>query len=364
MRVLSIVAFLVVSSLLIGQSAAKNSPGSLLASEEIKTLEQLYEDAINDGGKLVVYHGGDTPTQQDDLKAAFAAAFPKINFTIVVDYSKYHNVRVDNQLETNTLVPDVVALQTLQDFPRWADEGKLLQYKPANFSQIHSDFKDPNGAWLSYIVFAFTYFSSAETLGSLPAPATPLDLVSPIYKNMIASSYPHDDDAVLFVFTRWVEKYGWDWAVKFAQQNVQFTRGSNVAGEITLAGKKAIAVGTDGDLKPAVDGEYPFLAWGQRIAILKKAKNVAAAKLFLNWLIGEQMQAKLAYTGFGVREDLKPTNGFTKQVWEIPSAGVSAFATFMEDRERIESWKQTFALYFGEVQGKQTPGVLGLHPGL
>lgn len=66
----------------------------------------------------MVYHGGDTPTQQDDLKAAFAAAFLKINLTLVVDYSKYHNVRFNNQLETNTLVPDVIALQTLHDFPR------------------------------------------------------------------------------------------------------------------------------------------------------------------------------------------------------------------------------------------------------
>lgn len=186
-----------------------------------------------------------------------------------------------------------------------------------------------------------------------------------VYKDLIASSYPHDDDAVLFVFARWVEKYGWDWAVKFAKQNVLFTRGSNVvAGEVVLAGKKAIAVGTGGDLKQAVDGQYPFLAWGQRIAILKKAKNVAAAKLFVNWLVSEQMQAKFAYTGWGVHEDLKPTNGFTQQVWEIPSAGVSAFAVFMEDRESVDSWKHTFALDFGEVQGAQTPGVLGLHPGL
>lgn len=131
-----------------------------LGKEETKFIAQLYQDAISEGGKLVLYHGGDTPTQQDGLKAAFAAAFPKINLAVVVDYSKCHNVRVDNQLASDTLVPDVVALQTLQDFLRWADEGKLLSYKPASFSQIYDGFKDPSGAWYAYIVFAFTYLSS------------------------------------------------------------------------------------------------------------------------------------------------------------------------------------------------------------
>ena len=355
MRVLSVLLFL--SSLLLGQTSAA------LSKEETKTIDQLYQDAIDEGGNLVFYHGGDTPTQQDRLKASFNAAFPKINLTLVVDYSKYHNVRIDNQLETNSLVPDVVALQTLQDFPRWKDEGKLLHYKPANFSQIYDGFKDPNGAWFAYIVFAFTYSSNATNLGGLPAPATPLDLVDPKYKGLIASSYPHDDDAVLFLFTQYVEKYGWEWAAKFATQGVSFNRGSNTAGELVRAGKKAIAVAGSGSGKGAIDGKYPFLAWGQRIAILKKAKNVAAAKLLLNWLATEASQKKNGFSGWTVRKDIPTTNG-QKQVWEIPEANVAKFATFMEDRERIEMWKQTFALYFGEVQGAPTPGVLGLHPGL
>ncbi|GAB9477847.1 Abc transporter, partial [Globisporangium polare] len=240
---------------------------------------------------------------------------------------------------------------------------KLLNYKPANFSQIYDGFKDANGAWFAYVVYSFTYLSNAKGLGSLPAPKTPLELVDPKYKGLIASSYPHDDDAVLYLFSRYVETYGWDWAAKFATQNVVFSRGSNVAGDVVAAGNKSIAVGTGGDLTPAINGKYPFLSWGQRIAILKKAKHPAAAKLLLNWLASEQTQRSVGYSGWTVRKDLATTNGF-KQIWEIPNAGVSNFAAFMEDRERIEQWKATFALYFGEVQGQPTPGALGLHPGL
>lgn len=42
-----------------------------------------------------------------------------MKLNVIVDYSKFHDARIDNQLATNTLVPDVVQLQTLQDYPRW-----------------------------------------------------------------------------------------------------------------------------------------------------------------------------------------------------------------------------------------------------
>lgn len=102
--------------------------GLSAGAEETRSLDEMYRDAVAEGGKLVIYAGGDTPTQQNDTAAAFRSRFPDIDLTIVVDDSKYHDVRVDNQLTTDTLVPDVVQLQTLQDFTRWKRQGKLLPY--------------------------------------------------------------------------------------------------------------------------------------------------------------------------------------------------------------------------------------------
>ncbi|KAF4647530.1 hypothetical protein FOL47_004485, partial [Perkinsus chesapeaki] len=75
--------------------------------EETKSLEELHAEALSEGAKLVIYHGGDTPDRQDFVVNAFREAYPDINLTMVVDYSKYHNARIDNQLDTNTLVPDI-----------------------------------------------------------------------------------------------------------------------------------------------------------------------------------------------------------------------------------------------------------------
>ncbi|KAG7386789.1 hypothetical protein PHYBOEH_008595 [Phytophthora boehmeriae] len=330
------------------------------ADEESKTIDDLYAEAVAEGGKLILYHGGDTPTQQDTLHKAFQQRFPDVNLTLVVDYSKYHNVRIDNQLETGTLVPDVVALQTLQDFPRWAEEGKLLSYKPKGFSQIHQSLKDKEGAWMAYTIFSFFSTYNSNDLGGLEAPATLADLADPKWSGKIAATYPHDDDAVLFLFTRYVDKYGWDWVAKLSNQSIDFHRGSHVASVRVAAGEKVVAMGSFSGSDPVKllgGNTTDYLSWGQRVAILEKAKHPAAAKLFMNWALSDEVQKDVVTAS--VRTDIN-----TDSPWNIQEANMAGFEVFMEDREKVEMWKQIFAVYFGEVQGEPTPGVLGLHPGL
>ncbi|OQR88575.1 ABC transporter, partial [Achlya hypogyna] len=337
---------------------------------ESKSLTQLYDEAVREGGNLVVYHGGDTADQQDFVANAFRTAYPKVNLTMIVDYSKYHNVRIDNQLETNSLVADVVALQTLNDYPRWKRQGKLLAYKPAGFNKVFKGFTDPDGTWLSHAVFTFSYFYDEAVLKKhgLEPPATAKDLADPKYANLIASAYPHDDDATLFVYWRYVQEYGWDWVKKMAAQRIEFKRGSHTPDLAVTAQRKAIGVAGSAPATNSTtvkeitgkDAASDYLAWGQRMAILKKAPHPAAAKLFVNWIISKDVQSTVM-GGFSSRTDLPPPSGV--QPWDIKRANSLAFQTFMEDRAKVEELKATFALYFNEVTGEPSPGQLGLHPG-
>ncbi|WP_326759018.1 ABC transporter substrate-binding protein [Streptomyces phaeochromogenes] len=330
-----------------------------MAQEETRSLVELYDDARAEGGTLTVYAGGDTADQQDMTVAAFNAEFPDIELNMIVDYSKYHNVRIDRQLATGTLVPDVTHLQTTFDFPRWKGLGVLLQYRPAGWDSIHDLFKDADGFWVAGNVFAFSYM-----FGPGGGPVTPQDLVDPRWKGHIASSHPGDDDATLFLFKSYVEAYGWEWLQAFADQQVHFHRGTNTPGEAVDEGRKQVGVGGAATGGPgttwAVPGDdHPFLAWGQRAAILRAAPHPAAAKFYLNWLVSPQWQAA-GFHGWGVRTDTLPEDG--RPIWEYPNAGLTEFPAFMEDRAEVERWRQTMNLYLGEVTGEPTPGRLGLRP--
>ncbi|WP_371662363.1 ABC transporter substrate-binding protein [Streptomyces sp. NBC_00280] len=340
--------------------------GAGARAEETRTLDELYQAAIAEGGKLVIYAGGDLANSGSGAGArtAFRQRFPQIDLNLIVDYSKYHDVRVDNQFATDTLVPDLVQLQTLHDFTRWKRQGRLLHYKPAGFGKLHKKFRDPDGAWVAGMVIAFSYLYDVAAAGT-DAPQTPLDLVDPRWKGAIASSYPHDDDAVLYLFALYAETYGWDWMAEFAAQQPQFARGSFSPGTAVTNKQKVIGVGTGGNPLATspnrwmmTDG-HPFMAWGQRLAILKQAANPTAAKLYLNWQLSTERQNS---NGWSVRTDIAPPTGL-KPIWEYPNANLDGFPRFMEDRAQVEQLKQTFALYFGEVKGDPTPGWPGLHPG-
>ncbi|WP_329222979.1 extracellular solute-binding protein [Streptomyces sp. NBC_01485] len=347
-----------------GASASAGRTGS--GAEETRSLDELYRAAVAEGGKLVVYAGGDTPTQQDGVRAAWRERFPDVDLTLIVDYSKYHDVRVDNQLATGTLVPDVVQLQTVQDFTRWKAQGRLLSYKPAGFSKVYDAFKDPQGAWVAVAAIGFSFMYGPDAVGS-DAPRTPLDLLDAKWKGRIASSYPNDDDAVLFLYSLYVKHYGWDWVAGLAAQDVRFARGSNSPGDAVQSGQYAIGVAgagaplATGPVKWVVPDSAPFMGWGQRAAILKQAANTTAAKLYLNWQLSKDSQQN-SFNGWSVRTDVTPASGL-KPIWEYPNANLDGFPRFMADRAEVERLKQTFALYFGEAKGDPTPGVLGLHPG-
>lgn len=346
--------------------AARSDAGT--GGEETRSLDQLYARAKAEGGKLVVYAGGDWKDQQDDTKNAFEERFPGVEVEMVVDYSKYQDARVDNQLATDTLVPDVVQLQTLQDFERWKREGVLLPYKPAGFGKVHDKFKDKDGAWVATDVLAFGAAYNKDLVGK-DAPRGVRELADPKWKGRIASAYPNDDDATLYLYSRYVRKFGWEWLDGMAR-NTEFLRGSDSAGNRMAEGKKAVGLGgwvtpdagndpeaTTVGMLPRTDD--PFVAWGQREAILKDARHPAAAKLFLNWQLSKERQTS---DGWSVRTDVAAPTGL-KKVWQYENSGIDGFPAFMRDRAAAERLRQQMTVYIGEVKGAPTPGHLGPHPG-
>ncbi|MDX2948089.1 MULTISPECIES: ABC transporter substrate-binding protein [Streptomyces] len=336
--------------------------------EESRSLDQLYAAAKAEGGRLVVYAGGDWKDQQDETKDAFEKRFPGVEIEMVVDYSKYHDARVDNQLATDSLVPDVVQLQTLQDFERWKRQGVLLPYRPAGFGKVHNRFKDADGAWIATDVLAFGAAYNKALVGR-DAPDSVRDFADPRWKGRIASAYPNDDDATLYLYSRYVKKFGWKWLRDMAR-NTEFLRGSDSAGNRMAAGEKAIGLGgwvtpdagndpeaTTVGMLPATGD--PFVAWGQREAIMRDARHPAAAKLFLNWQLSKERQTS---DGWSVRTDVAPPTGL-KRVWQYRDADIDGFPAFMRNRAEAERTRQRMTVYIGEVEGAPTPGRLGTHPG-
>lgn len=348
-----------------GATVAAATPSARHASaSEDEQLQKLYEDAVAEGGRLVVYAGGDKPGQADYLKNAFVKRFPKMKVDTVVDFSKNHDARLDNQIAAHKVVADVVHLQTLDDFPRWKKEGALEKYKPVGWNKVYDKVKDKDGYYSGLFFIGFANVT-ATTLGD-NAPVEAQDFLKPEFKNKLVFTYPNDDDAVLYYFKQLTDKYGTGYLEKLLAQNPKFVRGTADAG--AAVGKDGYVAnfgssgGSSGLSKTSIPEKSPWVAWPQTGAILKDAPHKAAAKLYMSWILSKQYQ-ETSY-GWSARTDVAAPAG-RKGVFDYENMNPLGLGAFMNDRASLDRYKALINLYVGDVKGTDPAdpeGRLGLYP--
>ncbi|QSY49305.1 MULTISPECIES: ABC transporter substrate-binding protein [Streptomyces] len=345
-------------------AATPSAPRSSHGASEDEQLQKLYKDALAEGGRLVVYAGGDKPGQADYLKNAFIKQFPKMKVDTVVDFSKNHDARLDNQIAEHKVVADVVHLQTLDDFPRWKKEGALEQYRPVGWNKVYDKIKDKDGYYTGLFFIGFANVT-ATTLGD-DAPVEAEDFLKPELKNKLVFTYPNDDDAVLYYFKQLTDKYGFDYLNKLLAQNPKFVRGT--ADASALVGKDGYVANfgssgsSSGLSKTSIPEKSPWVAWPQTGAILKDAPHKAAAKLYMSWILSKQYQEK-SY-GWSSRTDVATPAG-RKGIFDYVNMNPLGLGKFMSDRAALDRYKARINLYVGDVKGANPAdpeGKLGLYP--
>lgn len=351
---------------LLGAATRSWSQNASVPGIETRTLDELHKAALAEGGELLVYGGGDLPNGSAGTERAFNARFPGMKIRILVDRSKYHHVRIDNQLALGKLACDAVHILSLNAYDRWKADGRLLAYRPAGWDQIFPDLTDPDAAFVAFTVFAFSSVFNTAQVSDTDAPRDAADYLNPKFKDRIALSYPHDDDAVLYQFDRIISEYGWGYLDRLLTQNVTWYRGSAPARVAVEKGEKAVSFTVSGSLATAENATTKFvlpkndsfLSWPQPFAIFKEAKHPAAAKLYLNWLLSKEVQDRSRQ--WPVRRDATVSGGFgpITQYKSYPAQ----FRLFLQDRVRLEKVRDQLEQYIGPMQGPNPTKVEGVFP--
>lgn len=198
-------------------------------------FEELYQDAKFEGKHLTVWAGGDAKSQSLAYTAQFEAMFPGVPITVTVNLSKYHDAEIDKRLLFGEDVPDVIHIQTVQNFPTWAKNGVLQRYRPLGVEHVPAQFVDPDGYFSPIGIFQFAPSTDHEQIPN--APIEYAEFLRPDLKGKIVLTYPHDDDAVLYQFLQIINQEGWSWFRSLLGQNIQWVRGTQTPIEIIKSGR-------------------------------------------------------------------------------------------------------------------------------
>ncbi|KAI3390603.1 hypothetical protein diail_9093, partial [Diaporthe ilicicola] len=325
---------------------------------ENRTIDEIYQAALKEGGTVTLWAGGDETNQQDSLKKAFEAAFPGMTLNVTVDVSKYHDGKIDQQLASGNVFVDATFLQTLHDFPRWAQQGSLLNYAPAGFDQIYPAFKSEDASWygLFMIQWGITYNTAklpGVTIAEYP------DFLQAGLKDKLVLTYPNDDDAVLYQFYLIMNQYGESWFDKLLTQNPRWVRGTATPSTILKTANATeaatftsygspYAAGNGSTTAVAFPVEGQFVSWAQVGGILKGAPHPESARLLFNYILSPAYQS----SQWSVRRDIPvPDTIPYPDLWHMNGTNPTSFFQFMQDRPNVERLKLYFENRIGTAQG-------------
>ncbi|KJA17848.1 hypothetical protein HYPSUDRAFT_57461 [Hypholoma sublateritium FD-334 SS-4] len=334
---------------------------------EGRSLDQIYQAALKEPKTLTIAWGGDVKASGALIKSFFETKFPGMTLNVNLDLSKYLDGQADlKYASTNGSEngADVVVLQTLQNFPRWKSEGRLLPYKVSPWHDIYPEFVDKDAAYTGLFIYSFgntVYDASVTHLD--PLPATSGGFLAPEWKDKLILTYPNDDDSILFLFDKIIEKYGFDYIHSLQAQNPLWVRGTATPALLispaynngtNTSNSRAISFTTTNGFAQGVAQKASTdvsISWPQTGAIFSSTKVPDSAKLLFGYLMDDEWQQLMSGDRFATRKTYDKLGVFNQ-------SGIDplAFGRFMSDRQRVEALRLKIEAVIGPPQGVDPVG--------
>lgn len=174
-------------------------------------------------------------------------------------------------------------------------------------------------------------------------------------------TYPNDDDAIAYLFSLIISKYGHSWLQDLAANDVQWVKGT-ATGRYEIASahnstnsSRALTFTSSAGSEVWWESSTPndqYVTWAQTGAIFASTLKPEAAKLFVSWIASPEYQKTASSTQYALNKD--ETNPLLSNVTQL-----SGFRQFEQDRATVEWWKNRYEDVLGTPQG---PSPLAVYP--
>ena len=274
--------------------------------------------ALAVSGKLVLYT---SQPQQDAQQTvdAFRAAHPAVEVVWVRDGTTKIMAKLRAEIAAGAPQPDLLLIAdtvTMEDLKR---EGRLLAHPAADVAAYEAGMHDPDRTYFStkLITTGLVY----NTQGA-PRPTSWKDLLKPEYRGQVAMPSPLTSGAatIHMVALTGHPDLGWDYYRGLAANDVKPQGGNGAVLKAVAGGEKTVGMIVDFmPIREKAKGapvEFVFPAEGvtavtEPVAILSTAKNPAAARAFVDFLLSRPGQELAVAQGYlPAHPGVQPPEGF------------------------------------------------------
>lgn len=280
--------------------------------EETTTQKPSSEE----NNKLVIY-----TSMKESLIGGIVAGFKAKNPGIEVDYQSAGAGKIMAKLEaekqSGKILADIIWTSEVPDFYQMKNEGILEIYKPTVFDEVLNPFDDYDGSFTAARLGTLGIVININQVKEPPSQWS--DILTEKYSGSFGIADPALSGTSYMSVALLEKQFGWDYIVKLHDNGATKSKGSGRVVDDTADGNLKACLGVDYITANKIDKGSPLkmiyppelLMVPSPVAIFKEAPHKENAKKFVDYLLTQEAQQKVADAGtVPVRTDVKMPERF------------------------------------------------------
>jgi iron(III) transport system substrate-binding protein len=269
-------------------------------------------------GKVVWYTS--TPVEQAQKIADLFRTQTGIQVELFRSGGSQSLSRFQQEINAGRVAVDVLTQSDPAAARAMAKKGLFVPFRPAHFQSIPDAAKAADGSFIGQRLNMMTHYLRTDKIAPADEPKTWDDLSAPKYKGKLAMADPSFTSLQVSVVGMMSKQRGWGFYEKLRQNDVMIVPGNQQVSDLLKRGERLIAVGAldsyAADLKAAghpIKTLYPsdgVFVIPSPTSVVKGSPDPAAAKLFAQFMIGDEVQRIFpADGGYSARIDIAAPAG-------------------------------------------------------
>lgn len=253
--------------------------------------------------KLVIY-----TSMKESLIGGIVEGFKKKYPDIEVDYQSAGAGKIMAKLEAERqsghLLADIIWTSEVPDFYEMKNQGLLENYRPTVFDELLNPFDDYDGSFTAARLGTLGIVINTDKVENPPTSWEDI-ATDPLYKNSFGIADPALSGTAFMSVALLEKQFGWDYFIRLKANGAKKSKGSGRVVDDTADGNLNACLGVDYITATKIDKGsnlqmvYPpeLLMVPSPVAIFKDAPNKDAAKKFVEYLLTQEAQQKVADAG-------------------------------------------------------------------
>ncbi|MBR2214372.1 MAG: ABC transporter substrate-binding protein [Selenomonadaceae bacterium] len=261
-------------------------------------------------------------SMKESLIGGIVAGFQQKYPNIAVDYQSAGAGKLMEKIaaerQSGRILADVIWTSEVPDFYQMKEEGLLEPFRPSNFDELVNPFEDYDG---SFTAARLGTLGIVINMDKVKTPPISWDDIATqeAYKNSFGIADPALSGTSFMSIALLEKEFGWSYIERLQANGAVKSKGSGQVVDLTAAGDLSACLGVDYITASRIDKGAPLVMVYPRellmvpspIAIFKGSTQMEAAKLFVDYVMTQEAQQKVAESGtVPVRRDVTIPNQY------------------------------------------------------